>query len=292
MSQTIGVIGLGDIGGRMAEVLVDTYEMVVFDVDAARMTTLEEQGATLAESAREVGKNADIVLLSLPSDGALEAAALEGEGVVEGLSSRDILIDTSTVSPMMSGRVADACDVAGIGFLDAPVSGGARNAERGTLTILVGGSEATLERAHPILETIGETIHHMGPTGTGVTLKVINNYMLGMNQLVLCEALTMARTAGIPDETFAETVADSSGASYALNRNMDRFILPDEYDSEFTLSLMHKDVMLAEQFASNHNVPLLLNEASGLYRMGEVLGYGDLDASAIIKLYEQLQSNE
>jgi len=197
-----------------------------------------------------------------------------------------VLVDTSTVSPMASGQVADACAEAGVEFLDAPVSGGARNAAKGSLTMLVGGDAATLESARPVLETIGETIHHVGPTGAGVSLKVINNYMFGMNQLVLGEGLAMARAAGIDDEVFAETVSDASGASYALDRNMERFVLPEEFDSEFTLSLMRKDVTLGERFAADHDVSLLLGGASGLYGLAERLGYGDLDASAVLKLYE------
>lgn len=290
MSDSVGVIGLGNIGGHVATVLLDAYDVVVFDIDPIPMEALEGKGATVANSAKEVAEQADIVLLSLPSNSALEAAALGDDGAVKGLSPGDILIDTSTVSPVVSTRVADACEEIGAGYLDAPVSGGARNAEKGTLTILVGGLEDTLERVRPVLETIGETIHHVGPTGTGVTLKVINNYMLGMNQLVLSEALTMARSAGIADETFAETVSDSSGASYALDRNMERFIIPDEYDSEFTLSLMRKDVALAEGFATENDVPRLLTGASGLYRIAEAMGYGDLDAAAVLKLYETLQN--
>lgn len=288
MNDTVGVVGLGNIGGRIVKILLEAYEVVVFDIDEQRREALAAQGAQAVESGEEVGRQADIVLLSLPSDEALLAATLEHRGVLAGLSAGDLLVDTSTVSPMASSRVAEACETADIGFLDAPVSGGARNAAKGTLTILVGGPDNTLEAVRPVLETIGETIHHIGQTGTGVSLKVINNYMFGMNQLVLAEGLAMARSAGINDETFTETIADSSGASYALDRNMERFILPDDYDSEFTLRLMRKDVSLAERFATDHDISLLIGGASGLYRLTERLGYGQLDASAVVKLYDEM----
>lgn len=286
MSETVGVVGLGNIGGRMAGVLLDQYEVVVFDIDDARVEAVVEEGARAAPSAEAVGREADVVLLSLPSDEALRAATLGDDGVLEGLGAGDVLVDTSTVSPTASGEVAESCSDIGVGFLDAPVSGGARNAEKGALTILVGGAGETLDAARPVLETVGETIHHVGPSGTGVSLKVINNYLFGMNQLVLAEGLAMARAAGIDDETFTETVADSSGASYALVRNMERFVLPDDYDSEFTLRLMRKDVTLAERFATDHDVPLLVGGASGIYRLAERLGYENLDASAVVKLFE------
>lgn len=291
MSRTAGVIGLGDIGGRIASVLTDAYDVVVHDLDPDRENELAEQGASVADSARAVGERADVVLLSLPSDGALRAVALD-DGVVAGLSSGDVLVDTSTVSPELVETVADACEADGIGYLDAPVSGGARNAETGSLTVLVGGDEETLEAVRPILDTIGETIHHVGPTGTGMTLKVVNNYMFAMNQVVLAEGLAMAREAGIPDQVFADTVGDSSGGSYALDRDMEGFILPDDYDSEFTLSLMRKDAGIAERFATANDVPLLLGGTSGLYRVGEAMGYGDLDSSAIARVYEDLQADE
>lgn len=287
MARTVGVVGLGNIGGRIAEVLLSAYEVVVFDIDDERRAALEAQGAQAAESGAAVGRLADVVLLSLPSDDALVAATLDDGGVLEGLQEGNVLVDTSTVSPMASGRVADACEASGVGFLDAPVSGGARNAAKGTLTLLVGGSEETLSSVRPVLETIGETIHHVGESGAGVSLKVVNNYLFGMNQLVLAEGLAMARAAGIDDETFADTVADSSGASYALDRNMDRFVLPDDFSSEFTLELMRKDVTLAERFAADNDVSLLVGGASGLYRLAERLGYGDLDASAVVKLLEE-----
>lgn len=291
MTNTVGIIGLGNIGGRVASVLLEAYDVFVFDIESAKMEAIEERGGTAVASAKAVGTRADVVFLSLPSDGALESATLN-DGVVAGLTPDDVLIDLSTVSPGMSKQVADACAAAGVEFLDAPVSGGARNAETGTLTLLVGGSETALERVRTILETISETIHHTGSIGTGVTLKVINNYLFGLNQLVLSEGLTMARAAGISDETFAKTVADASGDSYALDRNMERFVIPDEYDSEFTLSLMRKDLALAEGFANRNDIPLLLGGGSGYYRLAEALGHGNQDTSAILKLYEAAQTDE
>lgn len=290
MATTVGVVGLGNIGGRLSRVLCEEFEVVVFDIDPARVEAATEVGAGAADSGAEVGRRADVVILSLPHDDALEAATLGEDGVVAGLGAGDVLIDTSTVSPMASERVADACESAGGDFLDCPVSGGARNAETGDLTVLAGGDPEVLDRVRPVLDVIAKTVHHVGPRGTGVTLKVVNNYLLGVNQLALAEGLTMARAAGIDDETFADTVGDSSGASYALDRNMSGFIIPDEFDSEFTLDLMAKDVKLAERFAVEGDVPLLLGGVSGLYRLASQAGYGALDCSAVVKLYESLQS--
>lgn len=288
MEQTVGVVGLGNIGGRMATVLLDRFDVAVYDIDESRVQTLVDAGATAAESSADLARHADIIFLSLPNDSALEAATLGDGGVVEGLGDGDVLIDTSTISPMASERVADACNAAGAAFLDAPVSGGARNAETGDLTIIVGGDEAVLERVRPAFDAIARTVHHVGPQGSGVTLKVVNNYLLGVNQIALSEGLAMARSAGIDDETFADTVADASGSSYALDRNMSRFIVPDEFDSEFTLDLMEKDVKLAERFANESDVPLLLGNPSAIYRVASAMGYGNLDCSAIVKLYEEL----
>lgn len=288
--RTVGVVGLGNIGGRVARVLLDDFEVVVYDIDPERIESLADAGAVAADSGAAVGRRASVVLLSLPSDEALEAATIGDGGVVEGVDAGDVLVDTSTVSPMASERVADAVASAGADFLDAPVSGGARNAETGDLTVLVGGDEGVLDRVRPVLDAVARTVHYVGPSGTGVTLKVINNYLFALNQVVLAEGVALARAAGIDDETFTETVADSSGASYALDRNMARFVIPDEFESEFTLDLMSKDVRLAEKFALDNDVPLFLKGGSELYEAASAMGYGDLDSSAVIKLYEELRS--
>ncbi len=287
---TVGVVGLGSIGGRIARVLSASFEVVGFDVDE---TAVDRAGGVEGcATAAAVGRRADVVLLSLPGDDALGAATEGEDGVVAGLGPGDVLVDTSTVSPGASERAARAADEAGADFLDAPVSGGARNAETGDLTVLVGGDADVLARARPVLDAVARTVHHVGPLGAGATLKLVNNYLFALNQLALAEGLTMARAAGVDDETFAATVADSSGGSYALDRNMERFVVPDDYDSEFTLDLMAKDVRLAERFAAEQETPLLLGGASGLYEAASALGHGDRDASAVLKLYERLAARE
>lgn len=287
-SPTVGVVGLGNIGGRVARVLLDEFPVCVFDVDDDAVARLVEAGARACDSGAEVGRRADVVLLSLPGDEALTAATLGDDGVVAGLAEGDVLVDTSTVSPGASARVREATEDAGAAFLDAPVSGGARNAETGDLVVLVGGDAATLDRVRPVLDSLARTVEHVGPAGAGATMKVVNNYLFALNQVALAEGLTMARAAGVDDETFAATVAESSGGSYALDRNMERFVLPDAYQSEFTLDLMAKDARLAERFAAENDVPLLLGGASGLYEAASAMGHGDLDSSAVLKLYEAL----
>ena len=291
-SPTVGVVGLGNIGGRVADVLLAEFDVVVFDIDDDAVAPLVDAGAAGCDSGAEVGRRADVVLCSLPSDDALVAATLDDDGVVAGLEAGDVLVDTSTVSPGASARVREATAATGADFLDAPVSGGARNAETGDLVVLVGGDESVLDRVRPVVNAISRTVHYVGPAGAGATMKVVNNYLFALNQVALAEGLTMARAAGIDDETFAETVAESSGGSYALNRNMERFVLPDAYDSEFTLDLMAKDARLGETFAAKNDVPLLLGGASGLYEAASALGYGDLDSSAVLKLYEALTDEE
>ncbi len=288
MTERIGVVGLGNIGGRVAQVLLEEYSATVFDLDEDRRANLADAGATAVDSGCSVGETTDVIICSLPDDEALRTAVLGDKGVLAGCSGGEVIVDTSTVSPMASLSVGDVCHEQSVDFLDAPVSGGARNADTGSLTVLVGGNETVLDRVRPVLETIGETILHVGDAGTGVALKVINNYLFGMNQLVLCEGLSMARAAGIDDETFTETVASSSGHSYALDRNMERFVIPDEYDSEFTLSLMRKDLELGETIADEHGVALFTGGGSDIYHLAETFQEPSLDSSAIVKLYERV----
>jgi 3-hydroxyisobutyrate dehydrogenase len=292
MRERIGVIGLGNIGSRVTRVLLEEYSVTVFDIDEDRRANLADAGATAVDSGCSVGETTDVIICSLPDDEALRTAVLGDDGILAGCSNGEIIVDTSTVSPTVSQSVGDACHEQSVDFLDAPVSGGARNAETGSLTVLVGGDETVLDRVRPVLETIGETVIHVGDTGTGVALKVINNYLFGMNQLVLCEGLSMARAAGIDDETFTETVALSSGHSYALERNMERFVIPDEYDSEFTLSLMRKDLELGENVADEHDVPLFTGGGSDIYHLGQTFQEPSLDSSAIVKLYERFTETD
>jgi len=287
MARVIGVIGVGAMGSGMVRTLAERYRIVVYDVDPEKVAAVAEAEPTVANSPREVGEASDVVLLSLPSNGAVETVAFGEDGVVEGLDGSDVLVDTSTVSPSVSLAVADACERRGVEFLDAPVSGGARNAKTGELSVMVGGPEAAFDSVRDVLETVGSRLFYVGEQGSGASMKLINNYLFALHQWTLCEALSMARAASIPDERFTEVVGESSGQSYVLDRNMERFVIPDDFTPEATVRIVSKDLRLAERYAETLGVPLLAGGGvTNLYRYAEQLGLGERDVAALVKLYE------
>lgn len=284
---TVGIVGVGTIGGPIARQIARSFDTVAFDIDAERLESVAEAGVKAAADLSELGRRSDVVFLSLPSSDAVEAATLGEDGVLAGLSESDVLIDTGTIDPETTESVAAACGDRGVGFLDIPVSGGPRNAAKGSLTAMAGGDADLLEAVTPVLESFSETIYHVGERGTGIAMKLANNYMLAANSTIVFEALVMARRAGIDDETFFDVASNASGDSYALRRNVERFVLPGEYDSEADISIVKKDAMLAERFGRDLGVPLLVGgSTSSIYRLAEDRGLAARDLAALLALYD------
>ncbi len=287
---TVGVVGVGNMGAPIVRRLASSFDTVAFDLDTDRLAAVADDDVDAASDPIEVGTRADVVLLSLPSTEAVESATLGDDGVLAGLSERDVLVDTSTVDPEVTDAVASACDGRGVAFLDAPVSGGPRNAATGSLTTMVGGDADVLDRITSVLDCFSDTIYHVGERGTGIAMKLANNYMFAVNSAVACEALTLARRAGIDDETFFEIASNASGDSYALRRNLDGFVLPGQYDSEADLSIVRKDVTLAEGLGRDLEVPLLVGgETSSVYRLAGDRGLDSHDLAALIALYDSTE---
>jgi 3-hydroxyisobutyrate dehydrogenase-like beta-hydroxyacid dehydrogenase len=285
---TVGVVGVGTMGAPIAERIADDFDTVAVDLDPERLESVADAGVAAADDPRDLARRSDIVFLSLPSSKAVEAVTLGDDGVLAGLSTGDVLVDTGTTHPETSETIADACDERGVEFLDIPVSGGPRNAKTGELAAMAGGDAAVLELITPVLECFSETIYHVGGRGTGIAMKLANNYMLAVNSAVVCEALVMARRAGIDDETFLEVASNSSGDSYALRRNVGQFVIPGAYDDpDADLPILTKDVTLAEELGRDLGVPLLVGgETSSVYRLAEDRGLGEYDFAALLALYD------
>lgn len=286
---TVGVIGIGNMGTSIARQVADSFEVVAYDRDPDQVAPLEGPIA-VARTRREVAERTDIVLLSLPSSDAVESVVLGEGGVLDGLSPGTVLVDTSTIDPAVTRTVSSACDSRRVTFLDAPVSGGPRNAVDGALTTMVGGEEAAVDRLRPVFSCYCDTVVHVGERGAGIAMKLANNYMFGVQTAAVCEALTMARRAGIDDETFFEVASSASGDSYALRRNLEGFVLPGEYEPEGSLSILGKDVRLAEQFGRANDVPLPVGgTTSSIFRLAETRGWGGRDLAALLALYDDTE---
>src|SRR5262245_30800063 len=287
MSDTprVGFIGLGVMGSRMAATLVrGGYALDVFDVDPAKTRAVAEAAA--AASARAVAERSDVVFTSLPWPATVREVYLGAGGVVEGARQGAILVDMSTVDPETTRAVHAAAAARGVHHLDAPVSGGYREAEKGTLVIIVGGERDAFDRAKPVLDVLGASVHHAGPSGAGNIVKLVNNVMSMGNMLIAAEVFVLGVKAGMDAKTLFEILRTSAGRSYHFERRLPS-ILARNFAPGFTVDLARKDLGLAVDMARSHDVPVpatsLLHQ---LYNASSALGDGPNDFAAIVKLFE------
>ena len=197
------------------------FALTVTDLREQPLRELEQYGARAMGSAREVAAASDLVLASLPSNEASEKVALDSDGVLAGAKSGDIYIDLSTISPDVVRGIARKAAEQGVDVLDAPVSGGLRQRREGRLAIMIGGDAGTVARARPVLETFADKIFHVGATGTGATMKLVNNLLNGINMVATMEALVLGVKAGLSVEKMKEVISVSSGGSRAFDSMID-----------------------------------------------------------------------
>ena len=295
MSDTphVGFIGLGVMGSRMVATLArGGYALDVFDLDPAKTRAVAEAGVAAAASARAVAERSDVVFTSLPWPATVREVYLGAGGVVEAARPGTILVDMSTVDPETTRAVHAAAAARGVHHLDAPVSGGYREAENGTLVIIVGGERDAFERAKPVLEVLGASVHHAGPSGAGNIVKLVNNVMSMGNMLVAAEVFVLGVKAGMDPTTLFEILRTSAGRSYHFERRLPN-ILARNFAPGFTVDLARKDLGLAVDMARSHDVPVpatsLLHQ---LYNASSALGDGPNDFAAIVKLFESWARTE
>jgi len=289
----IGFIGLGAMGSRMAMNLInDGFEVTVYDIRTEATKLLLSKGAKTAKNPREASENSDIVILSLPSPSKVIDVVMGKNGVLEGLKEGGIIIDTSTIDPHSTKKIATTIKEKGIGMIDAPVSGGTLGAENGTLSIMVGGEEKILNTCMDALKVIGKNIYHVGEIGSGQVFKLINNMLVGINLIAVSEALVLAQKAGVNLNTLYEVIKTSSGNSWAFEIKAPS-MLKKEFQPGFKIWLQHKDLGLAMDMASSYGVPTpLLAYSYEIFKSAKALGLEDLDHSAIIRFAEKISEIE
>jgi 3-hydroxyisobutyrate dehydrogenase len=231
MSMRVGVAGLGIMGsGMAANLLAAGHEVTVWNRTPARAEPLAALGATVAgESAGPAAMAAvvDVVLVCVSDTPDVEAVLFGPGGVAEGIRSGSLVIDASTVSPEATRSFAARLAERGVGFVDAPVSGGSEGARNGTLSIMVGGAAADVERARPVLAAIGRTITHVGPVGAGQTCKLVNQILVVVNMLAVSEALMLASAGGLDLATAIEAVEGGAGGSWMLSNRGPQVVARD-----------------------------------------------------------------
>ena len=280
----VAVIGLGTMGAPMARhLLAAGHEVTVHNRTRAREEPLAALGAARAESPAAAARGAEAALTCVSDTPDLEAVVLGEGGIAEGLEAGSLLVDCSTVSPGASAELAAALRERGIGFVDAPVSGGSEGAERGTLTIFCGGEEADVERARPILEAFGSRITHLGPAGAGQAAKAVNQVMIAGTYASVGEGLALARAAGLPLRELVEALSAGAAQSWVL-ANRSQNVIDGAYPLGFKLALHRKDLGIALAEASALGVEM---DVSALVAAQEddliAAGRGDEDVSAVAR---------
>jgi 3-hydroxyisobutyrate dehydrogenase len=290
--STIGFIGLGNMGLPMARNLMHAgHRLRAFDVVRASVEAAAAAGATAAGSATEAATGAELVITMLPEGRHVREVWLGAAGVLACAAPDTLLIDCSTIDVETARAVNRVAGERGLEVLDAPVSGGVAGAENATLTFMVGGSEAGMARARPVLAQMGKAVVHAGPSGNGQAAKICNNMMLGISMIGVCEAFVLAERLGLAADKLFEISSQSSGQCWSLTSYCPvPGPVPSSpanrgYQAGFTAAMMAKDLRLAQDAAQSVDAPTPLGaQARQLYALFTNGGHGRLDFSAIIKM--------
>jgi len=290
----IGFIGLGRMGLPMARNLAAAgHEVKAYDVSTAYHDAATEAGITPCNRIEDAIAEADFAITMVPTGRHVHDIFLGPDGALSKMRPGAMAIDSSTINISEARALHEAGREHGIVVIDAPVSGGVMGAEAGTLTFMVGGTEAALEQARPILSNMGRNIFHAGEAGSGQVAKLCNNMMAACGMIVTSEAFALARRFGMAPETLRAIVSTATGSCFSLtNYPPVPGLLPNvpssrDYRNGFAATLMLKDLRLAEQAGLEAGLPLPLGGlAASLFGVFCRAGHGDLDYSAIIKLIE------
>jgi 3-hydroxyisobutyrate dehydrogenase-like beta-hydroxyacid dehydrogenase len=280
------------MGNPMAANVLKQFPMTVYDANPKAMENLIQGGAKRAGSAREVVESSEIVFTSLPASPDVEAVYLEPGGLVDRAKPGTILIDLSSVLPSTPRKIEPRAKARGVHFLEAPVSGGVSGAKAATLAVMVGGDPQILERARPVLRSIGPNIFSVGPVGAGNTAKAINNMMACVNSLAMMEGLVLGVKAGLDPMVIYEVVKASSGGSKALER-IPTALVPRNFAPGFKVQLMNKDLETFTTVAKELHVPASFANIAQQYEQAALAaGFADQDTSAVVQIIERLAASQ
>ena len=297
-SAKVGFIGLGNMGGHMANnLLAAGKEVVLYDIFADpvdRLVSAHPNAASAAATPKELASSCDTIITMLPSNPHVKSTYMDGEtGLLAGVNAGTLFIDSSTIDPAVSREVAAACEAVSTSFVDAPVSGGVGGAEAGTLTFMVGGADADFAKADDVLSIMGGNIVHCGGVGTGEVAKLCNNLVLGISMAGVCEAMKLGENLGIDTKVLAGIMNTSTARCWSSDTYnpcpgvMDGVPSSNGYQGGFGSALMQKDLGLALDASRANGVPAPMGAtAFQLYSMMMAHGAGGKDFSALFEFLE------
>lgn len=289
-SMIVAFLGLGAIGTPMARHLAaGPFSLRVWNRSAPKAAAFAAgQGATHALTPAEAARDADIVMTCFPVSKDVESVLDGPDGLLAAMRKGSTLVDCTSGDPATSKRIAARLGAHGLGFLDAPVSGGVVGAEAGTLTVMVGGDADTLAKVRPALETFGKRIVHCGPVGAGDAVKAVNNALLAQHIIGTAEGLMALTKAGVSAEVALDVINSSSGRSNASMNLFPERVLTKAYPRTFRLALLDKDVGIAAQIARDTGVSApMLELASRLYKEAHAAMGEEADHVEIVKWLEK-----
>lgn len=286
----VGYIGLGIMGGAMAANLIKAgHSLVVWNRSAARGRALVDQGAVLATSPADVAaRGATVIFINVTNTPDVEQVIFGENGIAAKAGRGTIIVDNSTINPVETQRFASRLTEQGLELLDAPVSGGDVGARNGTLSIMVGGSEAAFNKVLPLFQAMGKNIRHLGPSGMGQVCKACNQIAVTLNLLGVCEAMALAKKSGLDPQKMIDAISGGAASSWQLV-NLAPRIAKGDMDPGFMIDLVLKDLAIVGDTARAHKLPLNATAlVEGYFRGVAAGGGGKLGTQAISKTIEQL----
>jgi len=279
---TIGYIGLGTMGGRIANRLLSKGHAVVgYNRTRSRAQWLVDRGLTLADSPKDVASASDVAFVMVSNSAAVESVADGPDGFVAGLGAGKIVVDMSTISPAVSRRIAEAVRARGADMLDAPVSGSVATLEQDKLSIMVGGSRDAFERVEPLLADIGPKVTYVGRNGLAVSMKIATNISVAVQMLAFAEGVLLAEKSGIARETAVDVLMHSAIASPMLQYR-GPFVIRMPAEAWFNVNMMQKDLQLALEMGRLLDVPLPTTAATNEWlTAARAIKLGDEDFAAV-----------
>ncbi|OYD06648.1 2-hydroxy-3-oxopropionate reductase [Paludifilum halophilum] len=289
MTEKIGFIGLGIMGKPMARNLIKAgYRLVVYNRTREKAESLIGEGVEIAATPRDVAERSDVVITMLPDSPQVREVITGEDGLFEGAGEGSLLVDMSTISPVVARELSTQARERGLGMLDAPVSGGESGAEKGTLSIMVGGSEGEFERARPLFEVMGTTMTHVGEAGAGQVVKACNQIVVALTIEAVSEALVLGSKSGVKPALIIDVLSGGLAGNRIMETKRSNF-LEHDFNPGFKMELHHKDLGIALASAREYGVSLpltaLVDQIQGsLVAKGE----GSQDHSALLTWVEDL----
>jgi 2-hydroxy-3-oxopropionate reductase len=289
----IGFIGLGIMGKPMARNLIKAgYSLVVHNRSRSAVNELSQEGAQTAASSQEVAARSEVLISMLPDSPDVELVYVGEQGVFAGAKSGMLLIDMSSISPIVARKLAADAQKGGMEMLDAPVSGGEAGAIGATLSIMIGGNAAAVERAMPIFQALGKNIVHVGDAGAGQVTKAANQMVVGTTIAIVSEALVLAAKAGVDPAKVRQALLGGFAQSKILEAHGQK-MLDRNFKPGFRIRLHEKDMKIALSTGSEYGVPLMVtSQVAQMMTAMKSMGNGDLDHAGLVKFVEELAKRE